>query len=383
MTLKNQENKDNYKNVTSSVSDSQCKGCTICSGICPVNALDIKEKNGFFRPFLKEGCIDCGKCLVICPALQRQKKDYYNENMSIYGYSMNPELRKNASSGGLLTELLCYLIDKKIVDRVSIISSFKSSDNKPKANLSNNIKEIMNATGSKYCPVDYSHIISEIKNSDESFCLVGLPCQIQAIRLYMNLNKVFANKVNFLISLFCNHVPSFNAFTYLKKGLDLPEKGDIIFRGKGWPGFMQLRKKTGETLDLPFRLASGKILAYYFKQDACFFCKDPFGAYADASFADAYFLPDHLQLDGQTFTIIRNNNINIIFRKMQQNHNINFILGLTEHLFNKTYAVLHNRIYKKEFQIREKKLLNLARNPDQWNVLRKETGFFDLLQEFC
>ncbi|MBS4537191.1 4Fe-4S dicluster domain-containing protein [Clostridium sp. D2Q-11] len=44
--------------------DEYCKGCTNCLKRCPTEAIRIKDKKA---DILKERCIDCGECIVVCP----------------------------------------------------------------------------------------------------------------------------------------------------------------------------------------------------------------------------------------------------------------------------------------------------------------------------
>lgn len=46
------------------LNDEYCKGCTNCLKRCPTEAIRIKNKKA---EILKERCIDCGECIVVCP----------------------------------------------------------------------------------------------------------------------------------------------------------------------------------------------------------------------------------------------------------------------------------------------------------------------------
>lgn len=57
---------------------------------------------------------------------------------------MDDEMHLNASSGGIVTELLCYLISNKIVDYVTCVTT-RTSENPPKLFITNDIDTIKNA----------------------------------------------------------------------------------------------------------------------------------------------------------------------------------------------------------------------------------------------
>ena len=44
--------------------ENKCDFCGVCSGVCPVNCIDIKEADIIIDHNL---CIDCDLCVYICP----------------------------------------------------------------------------------------------------------------------------------------------------------------------------------------------------------------------------------------------------------------------------------------------------------------------------
>lgn len=107
-----------------------CSSCGLCEGVCPVEAVELKEDGrGFPRPITNRSCIKCGKCAAACPhgmggdnlTGECGWRDY---SQYVYGHSMDESLRKKAASGGITTELLTYLLDTKIVDYVITSGSY-------------------------------------------------------------------------------------------------------------------------------------------------------------------------------------------------------------------------------------------------------------------
>lgn len=53
------------------ITKERCKGCGLCIGVCPQNALKLSgsyNKNGYhFVEFFKDDCKGCKKCAIICP----------------------------------------------------------------------------------------------------------------------------------------------------------------------------------------------------------------------------------------------------------------------------------------------------------------------------
>jgi NADH-quinone oxidoreductase subunit F len=60
------------KLISYSISDKKCKGCTICSKVCPVNAIEGEKKQ--IHIIDQSKCIRCGMCLEKCPKKYRAVK---------------------------------------------------------------------------------------------------------------------------------------------------------------------------------------------------------------------------------------------------------------------------------------------------------------------
>ena len=113
------------KNVSFVYDSGLCCSCTLCSNYCHKEAISFEVDDlGFFKPMVDATkCVDCGLCVKNCPGINDLKCYDPKEETRCYAYSNDEEMRMNASSGGLTTELLCYLLDKKIVDYVTVVTN--------------------------------------------------------------------------------------------------------------------------------------------------------------------------------------------------------------------------------------------------------------------
>ena len=86
-----------------------CTGCSACSCICPVKAIQMtQDEEGFQYPKIQyDICIHCEACERICPALSGQKQ--YAKRLerpeAKAAWTKNPKTRLVSTSGGLFTEL--------------------------------------------------------------------------------------------------------------------------------------------------------------------------------------------------------------------------------------------------------------------------------------
>lgn len=328
--------------VEKTYGDKLCCSCGLCEAICDQNAISFKiDRLGFLKPIInKSCCINCGLCYKYCPGIN-DFKNYVSESENyLFGYSMDDDIRRNSSSGGIATEFLSYIIDRGIVDYVSVVSTFKGSS-KPKQILTNDISIIKSCKTSKYCPVSFKGLLNQIKSINGTVAIIALPCQINSLKTLVNNNKILKQKIKYFISLLCNHVPSYNATKYLHYNLGIKKLERVCFRGNGWPGYMSFFSKSG-SYALPFRKAWASGFGLWFKNIRCDLCNDPFSKNADIVFGDAYFLEEKDVL-GSTFCIVRNHEIMTILNEMSYQKLIKFEKGPDNATIHRIYSTLFNR----------------------------------------
>ncbi|WP_088335869.1 ferredoxin family protein [Methanopyrus sp. KOL6] len=54
------------------IREEHCKGCFLCSWVCPIDALDRsnrRNKRGYLLPEWSGECTGCRQCELICPDL--------------------------------------------------------------------------------------------------------------------------------------------------------------------------------------------------------------------------------------------------------------------------------------------------------------------------
>lgn len=295
------------RNVENVYKDGLCCSCGICIGTCPVDAISYDyDIEGFIKPVVSEKCINCGKCESCCPG-----KEYYlkSEVASIKYhtlYSKDNESRKNAASGGLVTEMLCYLLKEKRVDYCVVIPTVKNSL-RVKPIITDDIAEVKNASGSKYITVEYGVVIEEIKkNKDKKYAMVCLPCQEHAIKEYLgdNINRVW------IITLMCNHVSGGTATRYLLDKNGISDDYEVKYRGNGWPGNMSINDKNIGG----FRKLYSEEFGKYFFNFRCKLCDNHFGKESKITVGDPYYLTSETQ--GCSFCIVRDLEVEKVLQEM-------------------------------------------------------------------
>lgn len=314
---------------------TKCSGCGICGGICPREAISMKECKGFLRPFIDVSkCISCKKCVMVCPNNKDQKifSDYSEFSFIGYGHSNNEILRKEAASGGIVSELLKYLLKSDLVDYVITSDVYKY--NRPVGYViidKGNVDEIISYSGSNYCPVDIGTVIKDISNRNGKCAIVGLPCFARGIREVTLSDINLRKKIMYVFSLLCNHVPSYAATEYLIKKYRISTKiSKIKYRGDGWFGYFRTYSRAGiKSPDnaIPFSEYYSTYFSKLFWQEVCVNCCDHFGTNADICFGDADFMKYRFGGEsniGDTIWFTNNRQIIEILKQMENEGIISF-----------------------------------------------------------
>ena len=193
------------KIITDLISDKTCFGCGMCVTICPKKAIHLKlNVDGFYCPTLvhAEECNGCGLCTKVCSYIDSQKNSNSSPLRAFGAWSLDHEVRKKCSSGGVAFELGRYLLSQGY--KVCSVR-FNAAKNRAEHYIASSINELISGTGSKYIQ---SYTIDAFKsiNRKEKYLIIGTPCQIDSFKKYASLYRCEKNFV--FVDFFCHGVPS-------------------------------------------------------------------------------------------------------------------------------------------------------------------------------
>ena len=322
-----------------------CSGCGLCETVCPVGAISMEVRDGNIRPAVSGKCISCGKCRMYCPNLSNEKFTYKEFADFAYGHSLNEKHRMEAASGGITSELLSYLVKEKYVDYIVTADEYHN-DEKGSFCIADCEYDIFSKMGSNYCPINVGKALTEIKGKDGTCAIVCLPCLARGIRKLCLEDEILNRKIKYIITLLCNHVPSYNATEYLKKRYKTEEPNLIKYRGNGWFGFLRFFKVLGgrysEYFSAGFSEYFSTGFSEYFWQNACVLCEDHFGKYSDIAMGDADFVKYRSQEEntGETICFINNLEMREILKDMQSKKIISLSQDASEDELSRIYGPL-------------------------------------------
>ena len=316
------------------VAEKKCMSCGACSGFCPKSAIRMSyiDEEGLFKPIIDHAhCVECGICLKCCPAIDHWKKDAiigeYKE--LLLAHSTNGTVRHWSTSGGVINELIRFLLEKNIVDRVLMAGFDKNSKIETSGywiTKHNDLKNNPRNYASRYVVVP---LLEKLQDYDEAekIAVVGTPCQIRAI---CNRGGVSATKI-FRIGITCSGGMSYKA-TEQYKQIQHCKTGKMYYRGDGWPGKNSLQENE-MTIEFDHLGSLFEVMfsSQIFKNPACRECHDHFAEYADISLCDFWNSEERIkEKEGNSCVIVRSEQAKKVVDQMIKSSRIAVVRTLKE-----------------------------------------------------
>lgn len=280
------------------VKENLCIGCGMCTNFSKDSKMTYNEEGFLVAKNYKhtsEEITEEELANNICPGIRTYSIGsdddpvWGNIKTLNLGYSTNTKIRYNGSSGGTITQTLIYLLQNKLVDYVIHIEQDEKNVLGNKVVITNNINNIINNTGSKYCPSSPIQDIFKDIDFNKKYAFVGRPCDITSIKNYSKINHKINNSIIYKISFFCAGIPSINGTEkiLINFGLNKCEIKKFRYRGNGWPGFTTAIDKNNKEYRMSYNDSWGKILGNYIN-NRCKICPDGVGMSSDIVFGDGW-----------------------------------------------------------------------------------------------
>jgi coenzyme F420 hydrogenase subunit beta len=210
------------------------------------------------------------------------------------GHATDNTVRENASSGGVITQLLVYLLEKGEIDGAVVTTTDSINLWKAKPFLAWSKDEILGATQSKYVISPVNQILSQVRRSKGKFAFVGLPCHVHSLRKLCEIDRKLANKIVLIVGLYCHMTLETDAPVDMLEVLKISSRDvqKLEFRSGKWPGGIAVKMEDGSLK----KMHEGNIKdafnilhrLYYPKR--CFYCIDGSNELADISIADPWLI---------------------------------------------------------------------------------------------
>jgi len=299
-----------FDRIDEVVAHGLCVMCGTCAGICPTNAIIFDEKD--FPNIDLDTCTNCGLCIQVCPGYDVNFPELYsrlfddtsglqtltgNFDDVFCAYATEESIRRNGAGGGVVTQLLAYLLEKKEVGSAVVVCADEAHPWESKPRVVRKRRELRKCSQSRYTIVPVNQVLNQVSKIEGKIALVGMPCHIQGVRKAMEVNKALKEKIYITIGLFCELNIEKEATEELIKLRKIPfgEIEKFQYRAGDWPGHVKVWLKDGTNRQIEFFDHISDTLNYlkciYFVE-RCLSCIDLGSELADISVADAW-IRDH------------------------------------------------------------------------------------------
>lgn len=282
-----------------------CCGCGVCSYLFPQEIKMIDSVNYGKRPlYINKLAVSHHDGLKYCPGVKLDRKkikvnksecidSLYGEwgpVLKIYeGYAVDKEIRYKGSSGGGITALALYCLERR---KFSGVLHVKMKDDQPLLNetiFSQTKEDLVSGAGSRYSPASPCDGLEKVKEAESQSLVIGKSCDIAGVFNVRCDDSVLDNKVGLTIACFCAGTPSTSGTMKMleKMGISQDTLRTLRYRGHGWPGVTQAIDDKSKS-EITYEQSWGGVLQKY-RQWRCYICPDHAGEFADIAVGDPWY----------------------------------------------------------------------------------------------
>jgi coenzyme F420 hydrogenase subunit beta len=295
-----------------------CAGCGACYYALPEGAVSMVniESEGI-RPKFFIDPTKTADCLSFCPGYSvadlrsngTPNKIIQNIGSALQilqGHAADPEIRFHGSSGGILSSLALYCLEKEGMAFVLHTAMDKATPWANKTVISRGRNDIVQAAGSRYAPSSPCDGLRFIEESDRPCVFIGKPCDVAAVNALRKQRPRLNKNLGLVLTFFCAGTPSTQGTLDLLGKLNVQHDKiqRLKYRGEGWPGVFKAQYTGGKiAAELSYNESWSRLT--YYRPLRCSLCADGLGRLGDVSCGDAWNLFQGADDPGRSLMIIR------------------------------------------------------------------------------
>jgi len=353
----------------------------------------LDEKQGIFVPRITDPnrVSGGGAEFTVCPGkgypIKQMGLELYGSaehdtyELGRYRYAIAAHIRQsrileNASSGGVITGIALYLMEKGLIQGATG-SRFTYGTGGPKTEsfIARSKDDLLSSQGSKYCPTTTNELFRECIETGGQYLFIGTPCQVGALRLMIREKEAPSDVFPYTIANFCGGYRNFNWLNEIisSHGIEPSDVEYFRFRGGGQPGTMLIRTKSGRTISEPYPDYVRRSMIP--KQKRCWYCVDATGELADFSCGDAWLA--RFQNDRYPWSIILARSIcaeeivkGMVKDKWLEKESISY-----EEICKSQKSNMRSKLYRQHARMRVSRLLGVRMPGWDVDLKRQDAGY--------
>jgi len=276
-----------------------CAGCGGCAAVAPDAVSMHMSSSGWLRPVQSADLPAETEARIarICPGNRLSQDPQGRDDHVLWGpivrsrtgFATDPALRRNASSGGVLSAIAAYLLESGEVDVVLQTGASSSDPVSNRSVASTTRAHVFDAAGSRYAPSAPLSALEDLLQRRQRVAFLGKPCDVSTLHALAEDDPRISEQVVVTLSFFCAGVPSRRGAREVLTHMGASEADVTAFRyrGDGWPGYARAQLQDGSHRSMSYAESWGSILSRHV-QKRCKLCPDGTGGFADIVCADAW-----------------------------------------------------------------------------------------------
>lgn len=249
----------------------------------------------------------------------RNPDRYLGENVLCRkGYAADEAIRANAASGGMVTALLCNLLERGEIDGAWVTRSVVREGKLDYETLiATTPEEIRGASSSIYMDMPLLKHINMLRQFEGRVAVVLVPCMMAAFQRILSDDEALREKVVLKIGLFCSgsHGEEATLMPIRKLGIPMRDATSFFWRRGHWRGQSAVLYRDGSAKTFSY---SKTICAYknafFFQKHRCMTCQDHFASWADISFGDIWLRSMKKNPIKHTCCVIRSEHARVLYQ---------------------------------------------------------------------
>jgi coenzyme F420 hydrogenase subunit beta len=282
-----------------------CNRCGSCVGLSE-GKIRFRDKTGTYTPEILHPIDDqlADTLLEACSGKnfnfpEYQKKIYpeashFHTFIGTYerigiGFAKNSEIRSKGASGGIISSVLVWLLDHKLIDGAVVLGMDENEPWLTQAFIATTREEILKAAQSKYIISSTNDILPEIAAFKGNLAYVGLPGQVQSIRKLQQIGHPSVQNIKYIFGPFYGntlHFSSIKSFLKTYKADSYENITKLYFRYGEWPGNMRIELKSGRIIELK-KFHANYLIPFHILRNSLY-CTDFANEFTDLSGGDAW-----------------------------------------------------------------------------------------------
>jgi coenzyme F420 hydrogenase subunit beta len=355
------------------VTKGTCIGCGLCVGMDETGKSFMADTPEGPRPVINESHEIPELFTQCCPGHQLDYPNLYQLHFGKYpdswltgvisgvytGFCTEEGIRRNSSSGGVITAVLCSLLESGQIDAAIVVMQGIPEPEKASVVIVNTTADILSASQSVYVPVSTLDVLNKL-DPEKKYAITCLPEQSAALRVLQKHGHVKALSIKYILGPYTGtaiYPAAINTF----KRINGIKKDDCVtslkWRAGEWPGYLEIITESGRVLRSP--KVYYNFLIPFFVTNASLQSMDFANEFADLAVGDAW--SPGFEAQGQGFSVVvsRNEKMTALLEDLRQKG----VLGLTPEPVE-TASSMHGHMidFKKRgsyIRNRMRKMLNL------------------------